>query len=67
MRKRISTPESLLQRLHDLQWDIYNYQSKMEDKGNHVIAELIGESAFELDVAQHKMQMAIDLLNKNKK
>lgn len=64
MPKHKSTPESLLQRLHDLQWDIYNYQSKMEDKGHAIIAELAGESGFERDVSQHKMQMIIDVLNK---
>ena len=56
MRKRKSTPESLLQRLHNLQWDIYNFQSKMEDKGHTKIAELIGESAFELDISKNKME-----------
>lgn len=57
--KRKSRPESLLQRLNDLQWAIYCYQTALENKGQAELAELAGESAFELDVAKQKMEEII--------
>jgi hypothetical protein len=64
--KRKSKHDALLQRLHDLQWDLYKFQEQLQDKKHHKIAELIGESALELDFSQNKLQMAIELINQIK-
>lgn len=66
--------EKLLQRLHDLQFVIYNFQSDLEDKADNFksekkqeqykkAAECAGESGFELDVSKSKMEDVIKILS----
>lgn len=62
---------SLKNRLHNLQADIYNFASDLEDQANNNLndkvgacllkySELASESGFELDVSHQKMGEIID-------
>ena len=57
--------EQLLKELEDLQFRIYQFQSKLEDDLNYDASKLAGDSAFELDQAQFKMRDCIGKLKKS--
>ena len=68
-----SRAKTLLNRLHTLQSAIYYYQSDLEEKAESVkselkkkkyleCAQLAGDSGFELDISQVKMQNLIETL-----
>lgn len=52
----VNKAKRLENRLRNLQFDIYNFQSELEDLGLQSHAELAGESGFELDVSKDKMK-----------
>jgi len=54
--------KKLLDRMFDLQSDIYNLQSIMEERNRTKEAELIGASGLELDEAMNILKSAIDVL-----
>lgn len=44
------------EKLRNLQFEIYSFQTELKDFGLTSFAELTGESGFELDVSQDKMK-----------
>lgn len=54
-RQLVNKAKRLERRLRNLQFDIYNFSSELEDLGLKKSEELASESGFELDESQRKM------------
>lgn len=52
----VTKGKRLEQKLHNIQSEIYNLSSELEDAGQPGYAETVTDSGFELDVAHSKMK-----------